>query len=348
MGHAQVENRTPFAYETLYATDDDNRPQSVCLVQGSYTLSPTGPPTLTESPVPILLAGSKHFPDAESSSYKYEPQIAWRKVGTDVILSGDACAPRPVRETVVRVRVGPLKKEAIVFGDRYWTKTLGSISGSEATPFERMPLVYERAFGGWDRTHPDSSQHTFEPRNPVGSGFRRKHGKFEDGVRMPNLEDPEHRIREYGQAAPPTGFGFTSPNWQPRCELGGTYDVHWRNERMPCLPRDFDPRFFNAASHGLFAAGYLRGDEPVCVENASPYGTISFTLPGVPPPNCRVQLTGRRDALVTTDLDTVIVDTNDNLLLLIWRGHLALRNGPHDVVAIQIQENGVLSGNAAR
>jgi hypothetical protein len=67
----------------------------------------------------------------------------------------------------------------------------------------------------------------------------------------------------------------------------------------------------------------------------------------VPPPECRVQLTGRRDVLVETNLDTIIINTDEDLVLLIWRGHLPVRNGPHDVVSIQIQAEGVSPPAAA-
>ena len=116
---------------------------------------------------------------------------------------------------------------------------------------------------------------------------------------------------------------------------------------MPLLPKDFDRRFFNAASPGLIASGYLKGDEPVLIENASRRGTLLFNLPGVPPPECRVQLVGKRDAQILMALDTVIINTDQDLLLLLWRGHLPLRNGPHDVVSIQVQAQGVAAATAA-
>jgi hypothetical protein len=215
------------------------------------------------------------------------------------------------------------------------------VSMTSPEPFEKIPLIYERAFGGWDRSHADPDKHTFESRNPVGTGFRSKHGKWEDGIRLPNLEDPKNPTRNYGDAPPPAGFGFTSPDWQPRASFAGTYDNKWMNERMPLLPLDFDRRFFNAASPGLIAPGYLKGDEAVSIENASPSGTISFNLPGVPPPECRVQLVRNRDERVQTNLDTIIINTDENVVLLIWRGCLAVRNGPHDVVSIQIRAEGV-------
>jgi len=82
------------------------------------------------------------------------------------------------------------------------------------------------------------------------------------------------------------------------------------------------------------------GDEPVLIENATPNGRLEFILPGVRPPKIRVQLRGRGDAQLETNLDTVIINTDENLLLMLWRTNLVLRNGPHDVVAIEITAEG--------
>jgi hypothetical protein len=203
-----------------------------------------------------------------------------------------------------------------------------------------MPLIYERAFGGWDRSHPDAEKHSFELRNPVGTGFRAKKGKFEKRIRLPNLEDPRRPLKRYRDKPPPAGFGFISPHWQPRASLAGTYDEAWTKERMPLLPGDFDRRFFNAAPSDQTAPGFLKGDEPVVILNASPSGRISFSLPGVLPPQCRVELQGRPDQHLPTQLDTVIINTDENLLFLIWRANLILRSGPQDVVSIEVWTEG--------
>jgi hypothetical protein len=188
------------------------------------------------------------------------------------------------------------------------------------------------AFGGTDRSDPTTP--VFEPRNPVGVGFRRKGAAFEEGM-LPNIEDPAAPLESYGQATPPVGFGFVSPNWHPRAALAGTYDQAWREKRMPRLPQDFDRRFMNGASPGLIAAGYLRGDEEVAVVGVAG-GTRAFRLPGVAPPRCRVRLARRDDVELQTRLDTVVVDTDASRLYLGWRAHLALERGPHDVRGVEI------------
>jgi hypothetical protein len=336
MGHATILNGTAFEFEPLFLADENGRALLVPVIKATYALPSIGSPRIADKQLPVNLEGEL-WGEAGNSSYKYEPQCAFTKLATDVVLVGSAYAGfRGATEVYVRLRVGPLDKTVRVTGDRFWLKVLGTVSMTSPRPFERVPLIYERAFGGWDRSHPDPIRHAIELRNPVGTGFRSKDGKFEEGIRLPNLEDPRDPVREYGATPAPAGFGFTSPDWQPRAGFAGTYDEHWTNERMPLLPKDFDRRFFNAASPGLIAPGYLKGDEAVWIENASPRGMISFNLPGVPPPECRIQLARGPDVHLQTNLDTIIINTDENLVLLLWRAWLPLRTGPHDLIGIQV------------
>ncbi|WHZ21853.1 MAG: hypothetical protein OJF47_000965 [Nitrospira sp.] len=309
----------------------------VPVLKARYAIDSNRRLALAEKQWPVNLAG-ECWGDPEHSSYKYEPETAFIKPSTDVVLIGQAYAPNArATEVNVTLRVGPVEKTVRVIGDRYWVKRCGMVWITKPEPFERIPLTYERAFGGWDRSHPDPERHSFESRNPVGTGFRYKKGTFEEGIRLPNLEDPQHPIKNTRSKVPPAGFGFTSPNWQPRAAYAGTYDEKWMKERMPLLPKDFDRRFFNAASSGLISPQYLKGNEPVSIENASPNGRLSFNLPGVPSPECRVQLRGGSDRHLQSHLDTVIINTDDNVLFLIWRTNLVLRSGPQDLVSIEVR-----------
>lgn len=337
------ENGREFAHETQYSMDENGCELLIPVIKATYCIEPGDHLALAEEQIAVNPVG-ECWGKPEESSYKYEPEVAFIKLSTDVILIGSAYAQNAGSTQVdVGLYVGPLKKTVRVIGDRFWVKTLGMAFVSPAEPFESIPLIYERAFGGWDRSNSDPKKHSFEPRNPVGTGFRGKHGKFEEGLRLPNLEDPRRPIMSYDDSPPPAGFGFTSPNWQPRSNFAGTYDDAWMKERMPLLAKDFDRRFFNAASLGLVAPGYLNGDESVVVENASPEGRISFSLPGVPAPQCRVELKGRKDETLETRLDTVVINTDEKLLFLIWRAHLLLRSGPHDVVSIEVQTENMSS-----
>jgi hypothetical protein len=134
----------------------------------------------------------------------------------------------------------------------------------------------------------------------------------------------------------PVGFGFVGVEWQPRAAFAGTYDGAWTKDRSPLLPKDFDRRFFNAASEGLVAPGYLRGDEWVQAFGVTPEGKWEFRLPGVEPPAITMAVRLGQDISLETSLDTVIVDSDAQVLTLIWRTFAPLRSGPHDVSALRI------------
>ena len=105
----------------------------------------------------------------------------------------------------------------------------------------------------------------------------------------------------------------------------------WKKERSPLLPKDFNRKHMNAASPGLIAPGYLRGNEPVVAVGVSPEGRLSFSLPGIATPTVRVALTDGAPQAVPMALDTVIIEPDDRRVMMFWRGNLVLRTGPHDV-----------------
>jgi hypothetical protein len=224
----------------------------------------------------------------------------------------------------------------LVFGDRIWFKAMGSVSMSNPVRFERIPLTYERAFGGWDRDHPDPRKHGCEPRNPVGTGYR-GHGGFVEGLRLPNLEDPRSRIRSFADKPGPAGFGFISPHWQPRAALAGAFDENWQKGRAPLLPKSFDRRHMSAARPGLVASGYLRGTEQGVVAGAVPEASMRFALPGIPAPSVQVRLVDGAPQAPAMNLDTVMVEPDHRRVMLLWRGNLALRTGPHEVREVTVE-----------
>jgi hypothetical protein len=65
--------------------------------------------------------------------------------------------------------------------------------------------------------------------------------------------------------------------------------------------------------------------------------SLSFSLPGVPPPNVQVELgDGESPTEITQRLHTVIIEPDERTVTLFWRGTLALLTGPHDVRHIEV------------
>jgi hypothetical protein len=171
-------------------------------------------------------------------------------------------------------------------------------------------------------------------------GFRANPRHFEEGLRLPNLEDPEQPLQRFGQVVAPASFGFVSPHWQPRSPFAGTYDEAWNRTRKPLLPKDFNRRYFNAASPGLVAPVFLKGGEPVTLVGVSPLGRRLFALPRVTP-KVTVELVGSEDAHPALNLDTVILDMDEHRAFLLWRGTVPLRDGPHEVRSVRLEAVGV-------
>jgi len=340
MGHPQVRNHTPFAFESLHVADEEGRPVFVPIVRATYVLglsaAPVDRPVLAEEQAPVPLAGVAYGEPGETS-YRFEPETAFVKPGTDVVLVGHAHADHVgCTEMDVRFELGPVKKRLRVTGDRRWEKGLLGANPSQPEPFERMPLVWERAFGGWDRHAEDEAKHRSEPRNPLGVGYHRRFAPLVDGAPLPNIEDPRDRQASYAGRCAPAGTGFIGHDWEPRRKLAGTYDAKWDQTRRPLLPVDFDRRFFHSAPDGFVVEGGLRGDERGLVEGATPEGRLPFALPGVAPPRVHVDLVRGAAADLETRLDTVVVDTDTRCLYLTWRAHLVLQEGPHDIAGITI------------
>src|SRR3990172_352454 len=135
MGHPQIDNQTPFAVECLFVGDEEGRPILVPVVKATYRIGRAAWAPAPEQ-VPVNLSGTRSDPP-EGSSYTYEPETAFCKVATDVVLVADAYAPRGgAREVDVTLKVGRLEKTVHVTGDRTWTKRLGGrIAATDPTPF---------------------------------------------------------------------------------------------------------------------------------------------------------------------------------------------------------------------
>ncbi|HEY1755873.1 MAG TPA: DUF2169 domain-containing protein [Bryobacteraceae bacterium] len=333
MAHTEIKNDLPFEVGVLHLADREGVPVAVAVTKATYSILPEGL-TLAEEKQPIYHAGQP-FGEPGKSSYRYEPECSYFKPSTDVVLIGNATAPRGAASQVeVDFSVGSLRKKAVVFGDRFWFSgfTGPNLVGPE--PFQEVPLIYERAFGGWDRSHANPALHVQDSRNPLGCGFQKTFAR-EDRLPLPNIEDPRDLIRDMKSSPNPIGFGFTNPDWQPRAKFAGTFDKVWMEDRMPGLPGDFDLRFFNAASSGLVAQGYLLGNESVRITGCS-VEPASFDLPGTPAPACHFHIAGQATQVLSAALDTVVVNMIERIVTLTWRCHAPLPRGPEQLRALAV------------
>lgn len=341
MSHPRIHNLTPFEFAPLFLADAEGQPLFVPLLKATLAIGPDGRLRLPPKQPPVHIGGQWWGPP-ETSSFKFEPEGVTVKPATDVVLVGHAYpAKAGDTETLVGLRVGPMRKLVRVVGDRWWVKRAGLISKTAPQPFDKIPLQWERAFGGWDRHAPDPAEHRCETRNPVGAGFRVRWWDEEPRVALPNLEDPDEAIAAFDDRPRPVGFGFLSAPWQPRAALAGTYDAAWMKGRMPLLPTDFDPRFLNAAPLDQIVQGYLQGHEDVSIVNASPHGALHFALPGQGlPPTFEVSLRSGGTHALRPVMDTLLIDTESHMVSMLWRAALPVADVPGDIAAVRVSWEG--------
>jgi hypothetical protein len=182
---------------------------------------------------------------------------------------------------------------------------------SRPKPFDRMPIAWERSFGGTDPDDPS----LLEPSNPVGCGLRKRTAALM-GQPVPNFEDPRAPIGQAGARPAPVGLGPIAPHWQPRRNLAGTYDEAWQQQRFPVLPKDFDRRFLNAAPVDQQLADYQPG-EAIRLENMSPSMRDRIVLPELAPPIAIIE--GRRMVEVAPSVDTLVIAPAEHRISIVAR-----------------------------
>jgi hypothetical protein len=324
----QFSNQTPFKGSIFLLQDPDGIDCVLTAVKGTFTMGERIAPADEQQP---LTVEQNFHGDPAQSSIKTPSDVSFLKPGTDVLLMGQAHAPggRPTTWMDVGLAVGPVRKVVRVFGDRTWQSNGATYSISEPEPFETMPLIWERAFGGVDRTRQPAQA---EVRNPSGTGFRSSDVEASvAGVRLPNLEDPARPITAWNQRPAPTCFAPICAHWEPRRSYAGTYDEAWQARRAPYLPKDFDLRFLQLAPPGLVVPGYLKGGEPGELHGVTRSGLVRFRLPAV-----NLKVTYHLDGVAQerpTHLDTVMIEPEQARLTLVWRAVLSC-----DKKALRVKE----------
>jgi hypothetical protein len=344
----EVVNHTRFLDALIPGLDRDDVAHLTVLLKGTFRIPVRGGAAAwAENQVPIRHADETTTGEP-ASSVRHESDLCPAKPGTDVVLLGHAYAGARARPTVdVSLQVGPLRKVARVTGDRIWTRAGGAWIPSRPVPFERLPLVYERAFGGADVADPDPARRAADERNPAGTGFVLVADKDRlRGLRLPNLEDPAQPIAHWRDRPPIAGFGWVSRAWLPRRRFAGTFDAAWARERAPLLPFDFDQRFFNGAPADQVVTPQLVGGEVVRLENASARGPVAFELPRVTL-RIEVQIDATAEARMPK-LDTVVIEPDLERVTLCWRDTLRCGRRLRQVrrVVVREERDGVVDQGA--
>lgn len=312
-----LKNDTPFAAQIFLSPNRQGVDTLYLVVKATFDLTPV---THIAEGQQTIITEDIYWGEPGKSSLKYATEVHLEKPGTDVIVVGEACAPndRPVSEMEVGLSIAGRICILKVFGDRYWKKGFLDMKPSMARPFLRMPIIYERAFGGMHVIDQATNRIFMEERNPLGKGFLGMRSEQElDDVEIPNIEDPKNLMKNPADKPRPVGFGAIAPYWQSRVSYSGTCDEAWQKHRAPFLPEDFDFRYNYAAHPDLIFTEYLKGGEPVVIANMSLRGRQQFNLPSSEP-KIEVSIAGRFET-VKANMETVLLEPTEERISLVWR-----------------------------
>ena len=238
---------------------------------------------------------------------------------TDVVVQGSAYPfGSNARRTTVGVRIGSLKRDIAVFGDRRVERgPSGELRFSEPEPFESMSVRYDRAYGGVDLLgfmdyespvsedledavpHIPFDQTTpyHYPRNPAGAGFVVSIEGYELGdLPVPNLEydfDPVTASRlavgtpdNWPVAPLPAGLDWFSAAWFPRlaylglhCLPGGFVGTVTEQQRGWAAADLLGHPLLTAPNRGPVSSAFGQGASPGMVHPRMPLETIQRGIP---------------------------------------------------------------------
>jgi len=222
-----------------------------------------------------------------------------------VIGSVHAHAGRPVPSLLARLAMNEIDKSVLVVGDRVVNR-LGQ--ASDPKPFTSLPLVWDRAGGG-----PDTI-------NPVGKIFGMVPGMDSPA---PNLYPADANPLKFGHVAP-VSLGPIAPNWPTRIACLRQRVANWdfRSWHNQPLPSDIDIAYLNAAPHDQQRSTPF-GEDAIYLQHLHPHhAQLSTRLAPVNP----VVTVDRGNGPEPLKLrcDTMLIDTDRSLVMLVWRAHVVL------------------------
>jgi hypothetical protein len=308
------------------------------------------------------------------------------KLATDVVVTGHAFERdgQLFERTSAAVRVGAASKSVAVFGDRIALGTArGGVRFEGPNRVASMPLTWSRCYGGTDqreRRQESSSQIRVPltrmthpgcyPRNAYGLGYATRGFGADEGVWLPNAEDPAQLIepgnliarpdRWWEQPLPwcfealhPTMFqryssflGLAPPHVPPEDEsmpevrdryLPAGYRSRWKETGVPAIL----PGFLQFGSHGLVLTDVLEGT-PVRIEGMHPaFPVVGFKVPKAP--RVEWEIAGERSE-GRVRLQTVHCRPNDQLVSFTYASDAMLPRrfipGVHKHIPVAVRIDG--------
>jgi hypothetical protein len=279
------------------------------IVKASFALVQDGPMTLLDAADDVVRA-DVHHGNNPTRSIKWTTDLAPSLPRADIVLTGHACAPpqNPVPALTVRLvvfRDAPLVDKAL--------RVRGDAKGGEVLPFDRIPMVYERAYGGIGWAD-----------NPYGRG-----ASASDPT-APNLFDPRSPQKTVCFAPIPRSF-------PARSRLLGGIDRKKLEQPVPEIPAELDWTYFQAAPEDQ-RTDYLHGNEWVIIERMTADPTyVRSHLPSVLGMARVTGLSGvPEDQVFPLVADTLRIDADELRCSLVWRSSFVVENEA-DLPRVRVQ-----------
>jgi hypothetical protein len=325
-------NATEMQAGYTMGTRPDGRELLVAVVKGTFAIPQNGQESrLAADQLPLverdIFAGEPGI-----SAPLYEIDFAPSKPHCDVLLNGSAYAPegKPTRRVRVSLRIGSWIKSFDVVGNRTWKSGIFQPSSTYPESFTVLPISYNNAFGGVDRSREDERKHKYFPENHAGVGYHHYlDNESLDGKPLPNTEETGKPVTKPNGNYRPMAFGPIGRAWKQRIQCAGTYDQQWIDNVFPFLPTDFNEEYYQSAPADQWIA-YPKGGEEVELVNLIPRGRIIFKLPTETIPFEFFYKTGERRKFDGV-IDTIFFEPDLARFTMSWRGCLPLRRSLHEI-----------------
>ena len=291
------------------------------VAKATFQLAPDVSPLLATGGDPLMIADVP-WDDDPQWSLRASADLVPFKRSPEILVTGSAFAPagKSVRAAMVRVTVGSVDKSLEVQGDSCFHPD-GSLS--EAAPWTRMPLVWERAAGGPGTVNP--------------AGIPTGRAAYPDAwgrIFLPNLWPPWTSVSEPGESIEPVGLGPYSADWPERIGHLRT-ELAWDRP----LPADFDGAYFNAAPLDQRVAE-LTGAETIALEHLHPRWPRLVTRLAPAAPIGIVEAPGVAPFTLAFGCDTLWIDSDRGIATLTFRAHAILQDPeqPGTIVVRALQD----------
>jgi hypothetical protein len=328
-------SRMPAVY-TL-GGEPSGRDSLVVVIKGTFAIPEhEGRAVLAEVQQPVVAADTFSGEPGMSAPIR-ETDLAPAKRRCEILVIGSAHAPggRPAKRVAVGIRVGGWQKTVAVHGDRHWQSSTAGVRASAAEPFVVMPITYDFAYGGVDRSCEEPDRHVWYARNPVGRGFFASAGSAGvDGSPLPNCEAVDVPVAVPDGGYEPVSLGPVGRNWVQRSRYAGTYDAAWLEEQFPFLPQDFDERYYQSAPEDQQLDTPVQ-EVAVVMANLTSQGRQSFRLPVFQAP---VHVFPKRGGteVYSAALDTIVFEPDAGCYTMTWRLARPLKRDLFEVAQVVV------------